>query len=287
MTTLFFRENPMNFYRLVMRHISTEYPEDNLKKSAVVFSPHFDDETLGCGGTIIKKKRVGADVKIVFMTDGSKSHSHLIAEDKLKAIRKSESLTVSHALGLTENDVFFLDFEETKLSEHNSSAVNKVIEILSSQQPDEVFIPYRRDPPLWSLDHLATNRIVVSALQQNVKKASVYEYPIWLWYHQPFLSVLMSAPKKILSSLKNRLVSGLNLLKDFRSSVYVGDVLQLKRAALNHYKSQMTRLIPDSDWQTLGDLSNGEFLECFFQEYEIFHHYIPNNSTTQAHSKDD
>jgi len=259
----------MNFFNQLVRHICTEYPEDNLKKSAVVFSPHFDDETLGCGGTIIKKKRVGADVKIVFMTDGSKSHSHLIAEDKLKAIRKTESLTASSSLGLTENDVFFLDFEETKLSEHISSAVNKVVDILSSQQPDEVFIPYRRDPTLWSLDHLSTNRIVMSALQENVKKASVYEYPIWMWYHQPFLSALMSDPKKIFGSLKNRLVSGLNLLKDFRSSVYVGDVLQLKRAALNHYKSQMTRLIPDSDWQTLGDLSNGKFLECFFQEYEI------------------
>jgi LmbE family N-acetylglucosaminyl deacetylase len=266
----------MTFYNLVIRHICTEIPKDNLKKSAVVFSPHFDDETLGCGGTILKKKRVGADVKIVFMTDGSKSHSHLIAEDKLKAIRKSESLIVCRSLGLTENDVFFLDFEETKLNEHNSSAVNKVIEILLTHQPDEVFIPYRRDPTFWSLDHLSTTRIVMSALQdntsglqENVKKASVYEYPIWMWYHQAFISALMSGPN-FFGSMKNRLVSGLNLLKDFRSSVYIGDVLQLKRAALNHYTSQMTRLIPDSNWPTLGDLSNGKFLECFFQEYEIF-----------------
>jgi len=268
--TLFFRENPMNFYKLLLRHICTEYPEDNLKKSAVVFSPHFDDETLGCGGTIIKKKRAGANVKIVFMTDGSKSHRHLISEDKLKALRKSESLTASRSLGLTENDVFFLDFEETKLSEHNISAVIKVIEILKTLHPDEVFIPYRRDPPLWSLDHMSTNGIVMSALQENAKKTTVYEYPIWMWYHQPFLRMLIMDQKKISSSLKNRLVSGLNLLKDFRNSVYIGDVLPLKRAALNHYKSQMTRLIPDSDWQILGDLSNGKFLECFFQEYEIF-----------------
>ena len=259
----------MRLYNLV-RHICTEYPKDNMKKSAIVFSPHFDDETLGCGGTIIKKKRAGADVKIVFMTDGSKSHNHLIAEDRLKAIRKSESLDVIGSLGLSEKDIFFLDFEETKLNKHNSSAVNKVIDILLSQEPEEIFIPYRRDPTLWSLDHLATNRIVMSALQENVKKANVFEYPIWMWYHQPFLSELRSDTKKIFSSLKSRIVSGLNLLKDFRSSVYIGDVLQIKRAALNHYKSQMSRLIPDSDWQTLGDLSNGQFLECFFQVYEIF-----------------
>ena len=37
--------------------------------ACIVFAPHQDDETLGSGGTIIQKKRKGADVKIVFMTD--------------------------------------------------------------------------------------------------------------------------------------------------------------------------------------------------------------------------
>lgn len=258
----------MNIYNLV-RHICTEYPEDNLNKSAVVFSPHFDDETLGCGGTIIKKKHAGADITIAFMTDGSKSHSHLIAENKLKAIRKSESLTVSRSLGLTENDVFFLDFEETKLGEYASFAVNKVTEILSSQHPEEVFVPYHGEPTLWSLDHLATYSIVMSALQNYKKKLTVYEYPIWLWYRQPF-STIIDSPKKVVAYLKQNIVSRLNLLKDFRCSVYVGDVLKNKRDALNQYKSQMSKLVPDPGWQTLADVSNGQFLRCFFQEYEIF-----------------
>jgi LmbE family N-acetylglucosaminyl deacetylase len=50
----------------------------------VVFSPHPDDETLGCGSTIIKKKRLGADVTIVFMTDGSKSHPHFIFRELIE-----------------------------------------------------------------------------------------------------------------------------------------------------------------------------------------------------------
>ena len=259
----------MNLYNFIIKYICTEYPKDNLKNSAIVFSPHFDDETLGCGGTIIKKKRVGADVKIVFMTDGGKSHNHLMAEDRLKAIRKCESLAVSHSLGLAENDLFFLDFEETKLCNHISSAITKVLELLSNEQPTEIFVPYHREPTLWSLDHLVTNRIALSALQKYGKRVTIYEYPIWLWYCQPWLTPIKN-PNKIVSFFKQNIISRLNLLTDFRSSVYIGDVLKYKRGAMDLYTSQMSRIVSDLRWQTLSDVSNGRFLKCFFHEYEIF-----------------
>lgn len=260
------------FCRGIMNRVMSELDEKDLERTATVFSPHPDDETLGCGGTIIKKKRAGAEVKIFFMTDGQKSHSHLISKNKLKCIRVSEALAASRMLGLEENDVAFLEYEDGELSRNQDSAIRKVVEILLLQQPDEVFIPCKRETR--NSDHLATNRIVASALQIYKRKATVYEYPIWFWYHQPWVSVPMDTPKDILSALKQSIVSGLSLLKDFRCSVYVGDVLQLKRAILAQYESQMTRLVPDSRWQTLGDISNGEFLECFFQEHEIFHQYI-------------
>jgi len=264
----------MLFLMRILRHIDNECFENGLTKSAVIFSPHFDDEILGCGGTIIKKKRAGADVKIVFMTDGSKSHKHLMAEDKLTAIRKSESLKASQLLGLTEDKVFFLGFEETKLSEHIMTAVNKVTEILLRHQPDEIFVPYNGEPPLWSLDHISTNRIVVSALQKYKRKVTVYEYPIWLWFYRLRIGVPTNNPKMDLSFLRRSFVSEFNLLKDFRNSFYIGDVLKLKRAALNQYKSQMTPLIHGVGWQTLADIQNGAFLESFFQEHEFFHKYV-------------
>jgi len=116
-----------------MNRIMSEFDENALGRSAVVFSPHFDDETLGCGGTILKKKRAGADVKIVFMTDGSKSHRRLISENELKAIRASEGLAASRSLGLNACDICFLEFEETKLSEHLDAATNRVTEMLLQQ----------------------------------------------------------------------------------------------------------------------------------------------------------
>jgi LmbE family N-acetylglucosaminyl deacetylase len=264
----------MNFYMQLLHRLSNNYNEDDLKKSAIIFSPHFDDETLGCGGTIIKKKHAGADVTIVFMTDGSKSHNYLITEDKLKAIRKSEGLAASQSLGLATNDVVFLGLEESKLNEHVTSAMDKVTEILLSQKPDEIFIPHHREPAIWSLDHLTTNRIVVSALQLCNREIIVYEYPLWMWYGLFWISMPFDYSKKILTSLNQNLFSGLSMLKDFRCSLYIGDVLELKNAALNQHRSQMTRLNLDPRWKTLEDIANGEFLKCFFQEYEIFHKNI-------------
>jgi LmbE family N-acetylglucosaminyl deacetylase len=256
--------------KYVTNWLTNEINDEDLRRPTVIFSPHPDDETLSCGGTIIKKKRVGADVKIIFMTSGEKSHRGLIQEEKLAEVRRNEALFACRTLGLTDADVFFLKFKDTELNQYQESATQKVKEIILFQQPDEIFVPYCEWPPLWSLDHLTTNRIVSTALQACKKKVTVYQYPVWLWYDLPWLNKLNDAPKQLLVALKQRLVSRYNLLRDFRFSVDIRDVLEIKRTALNHYKSQVSRLIPDPQWGTLADLSNGGFLECFFQEHEIF-----------------
>lgn len=255
------------FYRNILSFFTRELDENNLGRSAIIFSPHPDDETLGCGGTIIRKKRAGAKVNIIFIADGSQSHPHLIQENKLKSIRANEALAASRKLGVEKKDVFFLGFKDKELSKNQDSAIPKVIEILFRQEPDEIFIPYRRET---HPDHLATNKIVISALQIYGRKLIVYEYPIWFWRHWPWVQM----GRETLGSWIKGFISGLYLIRDFHCSVYVADVLELKRAALVQHKSQMTRLIPDPNWMTLSDISNGEFLDCFFQDYEIFHRHI-------------
>lgn len=257
-------------YRRALRHRAREASREDLKRSAVVFSPHMDDETLGCGGTIIKKRGVGADVDIVFMTDGCQSHNRLIAEDELRSIRAAEAVAASRRLGVAESRVHFLDFRDGELGKHEDAAVFRVAGILERQRPDQVFVPYHREAPP---DHSATRKVIVSALRTCGSKVTVYEYPIWFWHQWPWVSVPVTPRRETWALVKDSLVSGLGvrLLKDFRCSVYIGEVLELKRAALSQHKSQMTRLIPDPRWMTLGDVWHGEFLPCFFQDHEIFH----------------
>ena len=250
-----------------MGFLMKELDENDLERSAIVFSPHPDDETLGCGGTIIRKKIAGADVKIIFMADGCRSHRHLIPENKLKFIRTNEALAACKKLGVKKSDTIFLEYEDNKLMKNQNSATSKVLEILIHQEPEEIFIPYHREK---HPDHSATNKIVISALEIYQRKLNVFEYPIWFWVHWPWTSL----SRNNFHFWRNSLASGLYLLKEFQCSVKIADVLKLKREALEQHKSQMSRLIPDPGWFILNDVSNGEFLECFFQEHEVFHRYF-------------
>lgn len=251
-----------------VNQFANEMAENSLKRSAIVFSPHPDDETLSCGGTIIKKKKAGADVKVFFMTDGSKSHPNLSSPQELAQIRANEARNACGLLGLAASDVFFLNYRDGELDQNLDSATDDVLHILQVHQPEELFIPYCNEPKLWSLDHLSTNRVVRKALKLWKKKVAVYEYPTWLWYNHPL--VWQSGGKQLLMALKNRITSRYYLLRDFRCSVCIKDVLSAKRLALSQYRSQLERLIPDPRWDTLGEVSDGKFLECFFQENEFF-----------------
>jgi LmbE family N-acetylglucosaminyl deacetylase len=263
------------FYRCILNRVTNILNEEALKQTAIVFSPHPDDETLCCGGTIIKKRMAGAKIKIFFMTDGRRSQSHLISEEELKVIRKNEALAASRMLGLKATDTSFLEYKDGELNKNQISAIRDVVTILKRQQPDEIFIPHRRET---HPDHSATYEIVMSALRTRPEKTMIYEYPTWLWNDLPWISMPIVrtriTPQNATGTFKNSLLSSLSFLKDFRCSSYIGDVLPLKLSALDQYKSQMTRLIPDTRWPTIGDVSDGEFLKCFIQEYEIFHQHI-------------
>jgi LmbE family N-acetylglucosaminyl deacetylase len=257
------------YYRHLLTKVTQEIDEQDLKKSAIVFAPHQDDETLGCGGTIFQKRQRNAEVKIVFMTDGCRSHARFISEQELKAIRTEEALAAAKVLGLSEDDVIFLAFKDGQLHRHETEAIKKVSQILHQYQPEQIFIPYYRETPL---DHFYTNNIVLEALATSDRQVTVYEYPVWYWYHYPWTGIVGS-PREQLSCLKTSLKYNLGwqLLQEFRYRVPISNVLDAKRHALAQHKSQMEKLLPDTDWATLGDIAKGQWLECFFQDYEVFY----------------
>jgi len=250
--------------------------DNDLQCSAIIFSPHQDDETLGCGGTIIKKKRAGAQINIVFLTDGRHSHSHLMPEDQLKHIRSCEAVNAGRMMGLDERDIIFLDYESRMLDSYIKIASEKVKEILISKEPELIYIPYHReDQP----DHKLTNRIVYTALQGYPKKVVIYEYPIWFWSHWPWVANPIQRKKYSARYIVESALSIIYLLKDFRWAVDVSGLIDCKQAALEQYKSQMTRLMPDRKWMTLQDVSGGEFLQCFYDSNEIYHKVIWDGTT--------
>jgi len=244
----------------------------NNKQSAIIFAPHQDDETLGCGGTILLKRMAGAEIKIVFMTDGRTSHSQFIPVDQLIEIREQEALAAGAKLGVDRQQITFLRYPDGELGNFYEPAVQRVCHILKKHQPAQVFIPYRREfPP----DHLSTNQIVLSALASLNMNTEVFEYPIWFWFHWPWVSAYQPSRYWTKHVIKNSLQAGfgLKLIQDFQYAIMIESVIREKRSALEQYKSQMTRLIPNPAWPTLSDVAAGKFLSCFFQKKEMFLHY--------------
>jgi len=242
-------------------------PRENVP--AMVFAPHPDDEVLGCGGTIILKRNKETLVSIVFMTDGRTSHQRFVNSDELCRIRREEALDAGSALGVEEQNLHFLDFPDGELDHHHVHAVTRVMSLLSSEPVGEVFVPYQWDG---TPDHEATYRIVQEAVRRLNLKGRFFEYPVWMWNQWPWVSLELRPNRNLLRDLKALFHAGFGLRarNKLRSGVFVGEVLSQKREALSRHRSQTTELQPGVGWPTLSDVSNGEFLNCFFQEYELF-----------------
>ncbi|MDY7023495.1 MAG: PIG-L family deacetylase, partial [Cyanobacteriota bacterium] len=223
-----YSENSSIIRQLYQRAIAqnrVEYSTENLNRSAMVFAPHPDDETLGCGGTIIRKKQAGAEIKVVFMTDGCKSHAHLIPEAKLKAVRVHEAKAAAQKLGLSETDIIFLNIRDGTLAHHQEIAIQNITKILLKYLPEEIFVPYSQDG---IPDHNATTYIAVSALRRCGFNSRVYEYPIWFFNHWPWVP-FEGDFKTFISKLGDHLKYSLKFFKAFKYSVDIRDVLEQKQ----------------------------------------------------------
>jgi LmbE family N-acetylglucosaminyl deacetylase len=240
--------------------------------SAIVFAPHQDDETLGCGGTIIRKAQAGSRVECVFMTDGSGSHKRLMGAEELRRQRQAEARAALETLGLPSQSARFLDFPDGRLAEHHGPAVKEVVALLKNTRPEEVFVPYRADV---HPDHEATWRIVIEAIHHAQLSVQVFEYPVWFWNQWPWVSWKVRCNRAAVKSAGKSLKASLAAFRDFRTGFLVSGLLPQKRMALDQYLSQMTPFLPGVKWHTLSNVSGGVFLSYFFQDYEIFHCWRP------------
>ncbi|OUC12084.1 MAG: hypothetical protein B0A82_24365 [Alkalinema sp. CACIAM 70d] len=252
-------------------------------QSAIVFAPHEDDETLGCGGTIIQKQRAGAAIHLVFMTDGQASHAHLISPQQLAEMRTQEAIAAAQTLGLPQSQVQFLGFPDGHLGSHQESAIAQVEQLLLKLQPQQIFIPYFREPDFIP-DHRSTHQIVTTALRRTSLKVTVYEYPIWFWCHWPWMRLdwlqvgTIGRLKLGIKSLIRTVQQGWYPWKDFTVAVDISPVLSQKRRALACHKSQMEQLFEMPQWTTLAEVSEGDFLDCLLQPQEIFYRWESNKT---------
>ena len=258
--------------RLLDRIVAGAQPVDGrwLDRATLVLAPHPDDETLGCGGLVATLRRRQIPVHIVVMTDGAASHGH--ADVELTALRRREGVEAAATLGVGAADLTFLDHPDGSLTECRSAAIDDVATLIGELDPGQLVVPHWAEP---NRDHAASFDIADAAVRSCAPPTEALVTPVWLWDQFPWV-----APSSHPRGRHGRRASldlavssrfGLGLRRWLTHRLHLDeDTLGIKRNALEHHESQMTRPPGRPDWPILADVADGEWLELLLGHEELY-----------------
>jgi LmbE family N-acetylglucosaminyl deacetylase len=238
----------------------TDVTEASATRSCMVIAPHPDDETLGCGVTIMRKLAAGTPVKVVIATDGRRSSSSkVVSPEQLVEIRHAEVLEAARRLGLDRGDVIFLDFEDQRLEGQPEALADRLGTLIEDFRPKDLLVASVLDR---HADHHAVGRAARRLLSTGGLDCRVAEYPMGFWRTMPW----RSRPQG-LHRVAGSFVRGAAAIARLRPElVRTEGYLERKRHVLDAYASQLTNLTGEAEWWTL----DGPFLAQFLGRHEVF-----------------
>lgn len=214
-------------------------------RSCLVLAPHPDDEVLGCGVTLMRKREAGTPVWVVIATDGRASDPTL-DPGVVAAARQAELARASGLLGVDASAITHLTFEDGHLRADEQLVAALTAE-LQRRRPTEVLVTSASDA---HPDHAALGAaasMAVARYSAGGEAVRVWTFPVWQWeYWQTWAGT-------ILLSSRPQLVS-------------TGGYLARKREAIEVYGSQLQ---PAAGGQNPQGLS-AAFVGRFLQPHEVF-----------------
>lgn len=180
-------------------------------QKVLVLAPHMDDETIGCGGALALHAQAGADVTVMFLTDGRHGSSDISVlygrereqrQQALIELRKREARAALDELGVGQ--MICLDAEDGALAGADA-VVAQLRDHLLRMRPELVYLPSFLEE---HADHRAVSALLLAATQGTDIRCQCIGYEVWT----PLFP---------------------NCL------VRIDDVLDIKRRALQRYRSQL------------------------------------------------
>jgi len=127
----------------------------------LIFSPHPDDDIIGCGGTIAKLRNGASKSKvtIVYMTSGDAGRLDYAKKD-LARIREGEARGAAEALDVS--DLVFLRIPDGYIESSKQTLVSAV-NLIRGRKPHIVYVPHAEDA---HRDHKNTNMLAIEAIRR-------------------------------------------------------------------------------------------------------------------------
>ena len=224
--------------------------ETSSHRSCLVLAAHPDDETLGCGATVMRRRDAGTPVTLVVATDGRRSsRSEALGPDDLAALRAEETTEAARLLGLAPRDVVRLGHEDGALADVGGPLVDSLADLVAEHRPEDLLVTAAGDP---HPDHAALGLAARRALARHgLHGPRLLEYPVWQWRSPA--SWFAARP-------------GSRRLPPRPVAVRTAGYLDRKRVALGAYRSQTTNLTGEAAWWVLDE----RFLVNFFRSHELF-----------------
>lgn len=128
----------------------------------------------------MRKLATGASVRVVIATDGRHSpRPNKLSIDAFVRLREEEARRACAILGLSAEDITFLRFEDGRLGDHRRLARNRLLDLLETTDPEEVFVSS-------IIDNHPDHRILAELAREMAQMRPgrpwrLYEYPIWFW----------------------------------------------------------------------------------------------------------
>lgn len=153
------------FYRAINTGFKLDILDKPISGKALVLSPHPDDDAFGCGGTISLHRKVGCEVKVIYLHDGSGGGE--------KDVREAEARNSADILGTHDLEFWQIaDKQELKTPKD----IKRLSDVINTFDPAVIYVPSFLDP---HPDHCEVAELLAYALKSTNFSGMIFSYEIW------------------------------------------------------------------------------------------------------------
>ncbi len=185
---------------------------------ALIIAPHPDDESLGCGGTIVKHITAGSKVKIVFLTNGDKGDFERRFGEEYVAMRSQSADRAMTVLGVVDYE--FWGYKDRELVTVEGELGKRLLDTVEVFSPSIIYAPssFEAHP-----DHRCSFNVVWKLRNRVNATLAFYE-------------VLIAIYPNILIDITNEIVKKIKAIECYQTELHYNDYLA-KVVGLNRFRT--------------------------------------------------